>query len=71
MPPIPPGASRSEISRQEFYNQLKNEISPEKFAGEGFYATEEYAKPSDITDPWVRADTEQLGEYYPTPRRRR
>ena len=71
MPPLPPGGNRSQISKQEFYDALHNEIDPANLAGEGFTATDEIARPADISDPWVRAKVEQEGNYWPTPRKRR
>jgi hypothetical protein len=37
-----------------------------KYAGEGWFSTEEYAKPSDIDNPHTRAEVGREGEYYPT-----
>lgn len=46
-------------------DDLLSDIDPLKHAGEGFFATEEYARPKDIKDKYVRADTENYGDYYP------
>jgi hypothetical protein len=44
------------------------DIDPAKYSGEGWYATDEYAKPSDIKNPYTRADIPMSGEdYYPPP----
>jgi len=44
------------------------DVDPAKYAGEGWYATEEYARPKDISSPYVRADIPMAGEdYYPPP----
>lgn len=72
-PPVPPGATREQITREAFLNAIINntEIDPAKYAGEGWGNIDEYARAKDIDNPWVRADVEQQGEYYPTPKRRR
>ena len=44
-----------------------DDFDPRKYAGEGFFATEEYARPGDIGDPYVRGDVGHEGEYYPGP----
>lgn len=44
-----------------------SDIDPLKHAGEGWFATEEYARPDDIDDPYVRGDTKHYGDYYPGP----
>jgi len=38
-----------------------------KFAGEGWFATDEYARPNDIADKYVRGDVKNEGAYYPGP----
>ena len=46
---------------------MNDDINPEKYAGEGWYATEEYARPKDIDNKYTRAEVMREGEYYPTP----
>lgn len=43
-----------------------SDVDPMKHAGEGFFSTEEYAKPDDIQDPYVRSDMANEGDYYPS-----
>lgn len=50
---------------------MADDIDPQKHGGEGWFATEEYAKPSDIKDKYVRADTDNYGDYYPRPPKRK
>jgi hypothetical protein len=50
---------------------LLSDIDPAKLAGEGWGNIDEYAHSQDLDNPWIRADVEQQGEYYPTPKRRR
>ncbi len=46
---------------------MKDDIDPQKFAGEGWFATEEYAKKGDISSPYVRGDISREEDYYPKP----
>lgn len=55
------------MSREEYLQAARDDIDPAKYAGEGFYATEEYANPKDIDNPWTRAEVGREGDYYPTP----
>jgi hypothetical protein len=41
-----------------------------KHAGEGWFSTEEYARPADIHDRYVRGDIAGEGDYYPGPARK-
>jgi hypothetical protein len=45
----------------------KDDIDPAKYAGESWYATEEYARPDDIENPWTRGEVGKEGDYYPPP----
>lgn len=45
---------------------MSDDIDPLKHAGEGWYATEEYARPADLGRAHVRAEVGREGEYYPT-----
>jgi len=49
---------------------ILSDVDPLKHAGEGWFATDEYARPADIHDPYVRGDILGEGEYYPKPARR-
>jgi hypothetical protein len=44
-----------------------DDISPLKHAGEDWFATEEYARPDDIENPYTRGEVGREGEYYPPP----
>ena len=59
------------LSRKEWLDELESDIDPEKLAGEGFFATEEYPRAADIDNPYVRGDVGREGEYYPPKARRR
>lgn len=60
------------MTRDDFLTAIMGDIDPAKYSGEGWYATEEYARPDDISSPYVRADIEASGEdYYPRPRRKK
>lgn len=48
-----------------------DDIDPLKHAGESWYATEEYANPDDIENPYTRGEVGREGDYYPGPDRRR
>ncbi len=49
---------------------MLDDVDPMKHAGEGFFATEEYANPNDIDNPYVRGDVGNEGAYYPGPKPR-
>lgn len=49
----------------------KDDIEPAKYAGEGWYATEEYANPNDVSSDHTRGEIGHEGEYYPGPKKRR
>lgn len=53
------------MTRDEWLAAISGDIDPVKYAGEGWFATDEYAKPSDIQDPFVRAQVGAEEEYYP------
>jgi hypothetical protein len=59
------------VTYGEFMRGILGDVDPAKYAGEGWYATEEYAKPSDILSPWTRGDVLNEGDYYPGPDVRR
>jgi hypothetical protein len=40
-----------------------------KYAGEGWFSTDEYARPGDISDPRVQAQIGSEGDYYPETQR--
>lgn len=66
-----PKTETRKMSREEWLREVFKDINPEKYAGEGWFATEEYAKPSDISNPYTRAEVGMEGDYYPgitTPR---
>jgi hypothetical protein len=54
------------VTYEEFMRGLLGEVDPAKYAGEGFFATDEYF-PQDIRSPWVRGDVLNEGDYYPGP----
>lgn len=56
------------MTRDEWYNAVRDDIDPAKHAGESWFSTEEYARPADIKSKHTRAEVGREGEYYPTPR---
>lgn len=56
------------MTHAEFLASIAGDIDPAMYAGEGFYNTEEYARPDDITDPFTRAQVGREEDYYPAPR---
>ena len=66
-PNSPGGIERQLLPRDEWIQQALSSIDPAKYAGEGFYATEEYPTKFGIDNPWTRAEIGREGEYYPTP----
>jgi hypothetical protein len=59
------------MTREEWLASLSGDIDPLKHAGEAWFATDEYARPADISDPFVRAQVGHEEEYYPETYRRR
>lgn len=69
IPPVPPGGERRQLPREAWLDELRGDIDPLKHAGESWFATEEYARPADIDNPYTRAEVGREGEYYPGRRR--
>jgi hypothetical protein len=65
--PLPEGGSRQEMTRDAWLRSVAGDIDPAKHAGEGWFATEEYARPEDIGNPYTRGEVTHEGSYYPGP----
>lgn len=63
--------STQPLKREEWLASLAGDIDPVKHAGEGWFSTDEYAKPSDIMDPFVKAQVGAEEDYYPETYRRK
>ncbi len=62
------------MSREEFLRALEDDLDPAKYAGEGWYATEEYAVPDRSMPANLKAQIGREGDYYPetyAPKRRK
>jgi hypothetical protein len=59
------------MTQEEWLAAIAGDIDPMKHAGEGWFQTEEYARPADIADPYVRAQVGAEEEYYPETYRRK
>jgi hypothetical protein len=59
------------VSREEYLRGIRDDIDPMKHAGEGWYATEEYARPDDIDSRYTRGEVGHEGAYYPRPAKKR
>jgi hypothetical protein len=54
------------MTKEEYLAAIAGDIDPMKYAGEGWFATEEYARPGDIkNNPQLRNEIGGEGEYYP------
>lgn len=53
------------MSREDWLRAVVGDIDPLKHAGESWFATEEYARPKDINDIYVRSQIGREGDYYP------
>lgn len=63
--------TREKESKAEAIAALMTDIDPAKYAGEGWTATEEVAKPSDIKgNKRLRSEIGHEGSYYPETYRR-
>lgn len=63
--------STQPMSKDEWLRAIAGDIDPAKYSGEAWFSTDEYAKPSDIQDPYVRAQVGAEDDYYPETYRRR
>lgn len=59
------------MTREDFLRALGDDIDPAKHAGEGWFSTEEYARPADIRSAYTRGEVGHEGAYYPRPDRKR
>jgi hypothetical protein len=59
-----------QTTRQDALMAMMDDIDPAKHAGESWYATEEYARPDDISSAYTRAEVGREGDYYPSPKDR-
>lgn len=48
-----------------------SDIDPLKHAGEGWFATDEYARPKDVSNPYTRGEIGREGDYYPGPQKKK
>jgi hypothetical protein len=55
------------LSKDDLLRAILGDVDPAKYSGEGWYPTEEYARPADIQSPYVRGDMMNEGAYYPPP----
>lgn len=58
-------------SREEHLRTQIGDIDPAKYAGESWFATEEYARPEDILNPYTRGEVGKENDYYPGPKARK
>jgi hypothetical protein len=59
------------VSRQEALAAFYQDIDPMHYAGEGFTATDEIARPKDVRrDPWLYARVMNEEDYWPTAKKR-
>lgn len=60
------------ITREEALRAYYRDIDPMHFAGEGFSAEDEIAKPTDVKhNPYLMARVLNEGDYWPTVERKR
>jgi hypothetical protein len=57
---------RKKLTAEQYLQALYSDIDPAKYAGEGWYATEEY-DPATIRDPYTLGDIMNQDAYYPRP----
>lgn len=62
-----PKKETRQITFEEFLKAIHDDVDPLKYAGEGWFAVDEYARPGDIFDPYVRGDIIGQDDYYPRP----
>jgi hypothetical protein len=60
-----PSREITPTTREDWLAAIAGDIDPAKYSGEGWFATDEYARPEDIYDPYVRAQIGAEEEYYP------
>ena len=54
-------------AREDWLRRTVGDIDPAKYAGEGWFATEEYPTKQGIQNPYTRGEVGKEGEYYPGP----
>ncbi len=58
------------MSHEDYLRALSDDIDPAKYAGESWFATEEYPTDKGIENPWTRGEIGREEEYYPGRKRR-
>lgn len=58
------------VTRDEWIKAVMSDLDPAKFAGESWYATDEYANPNDIDSAHTRGEIGHEETYYPGPKRK-
>jgi hypothetical protein len=53
------------VTREEWLAAILGDIDPLKHAGEGWFSTEEYPTPGDVSDPFLQGEIGKEGDYYP------
>jgi hypothetical protein len=60
-----------QMTREDWLQAAKDDIDPAKYAGESWYATDEYARADDIDNPYTRGEVGREEDYYPGPIKRK
>lgn len=64
-----PTSEHRQMTRQEFLEALQADLDPMNYAGEGYSATDEIARPRDVAhNPHLYARVMGEGEEHPTPK---
>jgi hypothetical protein len=63
------GTERHHETRAQALRDMLDDIDPQKLSGEQWFQTDEYARPADISSPYVRGDILREGDYYSPPDR--
>jgi hypothetical protein len=59
------------LTKEEWAEMMNGEIDPMKYAGEGWFSTEEIPVTRGISNPYLRQEIGREGDYYPGRRKRK
>ncbi len=59
------------LTKQEWDEIIQSEIDPMKYAGEGWFSTEEYPVTRGISNPFIRQEIGREEDYYPGRKKRK
>ncbi len=69
---MPEGTERQKVTKKDILDAMASEQDPAMFAGEGFSATDEIARPDDVAhNPYLYGRVHDEEGYYPGAKRKK